>query len=102
MRDYVEDMKTDKDLREYLAERRERRRIVHENQRLGGLVEDLVREGLEEEGFTVRRTGIGSDFEIEHDVIEEEREIGIELSRNDRTWLVEVKATRERKPTNDG
>ena len=97
VRDYVEDMKTDKDLREHLAERRERRRIVHENQRLGGLVEDLVRDGLEEEGFTVRRTGIGSDFEIEHDVIEEEREIGIELSRNDRTWLVEVKATRERK-----
>lgn len=95
VRDFAEDMKTDEHLHEYLAERRERRRIVHENQRLGSLVEDLVREGLEEEGFTVRRTGIGSDFEIEYDVIEGEEEIGIELSRSDRIWLVEVKATRE-------
>ena len=96
VRDFAQDMRTDEHLHEYVLERRERRRIVHENQRLGSLVEDLVREGLEEEGFTVRRTGIGSDFEIEYDVIEGEEEIGIELSRNDRTWLVEVKATRER------
>ena len=95
VREFVEDMKTDEHLHEYLSERRERRQIVADNQRLGGLVEDLVREGLEEEGFTVRRTGIGSDFEIEYDVIEGEEEIGIELSRSDRTWLVEVKATRE-------
>ena len=95
--DFVEDMKTDKDLPQHLADRRERRRVVHENQRLGGLVEDLVKEGLEDEGFTVKRTGIGSDFEIEYDVIEEDEEIGIELSRNDRTWLVEVKATREQR-----
>ncbi len=95
VRDFVEDMKTDKDLPQHLADRRERRRVVHENQRLGGLVEDLVKEGLEDEGFTVKRTGIGSDFEIEYDMLEEDEEIGIELSRNGRTWLVEVKATRE-------
>ena len=95
--DFVEDMKTDKDLPQHLADRRERRRIVHDNQRLGGLVEDLVKEGLEDEGFTVKRTGIGSDFEIEYDMIEEGQEVGIELSRNGRTWLVEVKATREQR-----
>lgn len=95
VRNFVEDMEIDEHLPEYLSERRERRRIVHENQRLGDLVENLVRQGLEEEGFTVRRTGIGSDFEIEYDVVEGEEEIGIELSRNDNTWLVEVKATRE-------
>ena len=95
--DFVEDMKTDKDLPQHLTDRRERRRIVHENQRLGGLVEDLVKEGLEDEGFTVKRTGIGSDFEIEYDMIEEDQEVGIELSRNGRTWLVEVKATREQR-----
>ena len=97
VRDFVEDMKTDKDLPQHLADRRERRRVVHENQRLGGLVEDLVKEGLEDEGFTVKATGIGSDFEIEYDMIEGGQEIGIELSRNDRTWLVEVKATREQR-----
>ncbi len=94
---FVEDMKTDEDLPNHLAERRKQRRVVHENQRLGGLVEDLVKEGLEDEGFTVKRTGIGSDFEIEYDLIEENEEIGIELSRNDQTWLVEVKATREQR-----
>ena len=97
VRDFVEDMKTDKDLPQHLAERRERRRVVHENQRLGNLVEDLVKEGLEGEGFTVKRTGIGSDFAIQYDMVEDDEEIGIELSKDGRTWLVEVKATREQR-----
>ena len=97
VRDFVEDMKTDNDLPKHLAERRERRRVVHENQRLGSLVEDLVKEGLEDEGFTVERTGIGSDFVIEYDLTDENEEMGIRLSRGDRTWLVEVKATREQR-----
>ena len=97
VRDFVEDMKTDESLPQHLVERRERRRIVHENQRLGGLVEDLVKEGLEHEGFAVKRTGIGSDFEIQYDVVEGGEEMGIELSKNGRTWLVEVKATREQR-----
>ena len=97
VRDFVEDMETDKDLPKHLAERRQRRQVVHENQRLGDLVEDLVKEGLEDEGFTVERTGIGSDFVIEYDFTEDNEEIGIELSRGDRTWLVEVKATREQR-----
>ena len=61
----------------------------------------LVKEGLEGQGFTVKRTGIGSDFEIEYDFIEKNEEIGIELSRDDRTWLVEVKATREQRGADD-
>lgn len=95
VREFVEDMQTDEDLHEYLTVRREQRRVVHENQQLGGQVEDLVREGLESKGFAVRRTGIGSDFEIEYDVIHNEEEMGIEFTRNGVTWLVEVKATRE-------
>lgn len=94
---FVEDMKTDTGLPQYLADRREQRRIVHENQRLGALVENLVQEGLKDEGFTVKPTGIGSDFEIEYDMIKEGQEVGIELSRNGRTWVVEVKATREQR-----
>ncbi len=93
--DFVEDLLTDEDLPEHLAERRQRRKVVHENQRLGQEVERLVKEGLEDRGFTVRRTGIGSDFEIEYDLIDDGQEIGIELLRNDQVWLVEVKATRE-------
>lgn len=97
VRDFVEDMKTDKDLPQHLAERREQRRIVHENQRLGSLVEDLVKEGLEGAGFSVKSTGIGSDFAIQYDMVEDDEEIGIELSRDGGTWLVEVKATREQR-----
>lgn len=92
---FVEDMRTDKELPAHLAERRARRRIVHENQRMGAEVERLVKEGLEGEGFTVTRTGIGSDFEIAYDVVADDEEIGLELSRDGKSWLVEVKATRE-------
>ncbi len=94
---FMEDMKTDKDFLKHLEERRKTRRDVHENQRIGSLVEDLVKDGLEDEGFTVKPTGIGSDFEIEYDRIEGDQEVGIELSRNGRTWLVEVKSTREQR-----
>lgn len=95
--EFVEDLKSDRHLESYLAERRNRRRIVHENQRLGKLVEEIVKASVEGEGFTVRRTGIGSDFEMEYDVVEGSDEIGIELSHNSRTWLVEVKGTRDQR-----
>ena len=87
---FVEDREADPDLPDYLAERRERRRIVHGNQHLGTLVEQLVKETLEEEGFEVRRTGIGSDFQIEYD-----HAAKLELRHGHRKWLVEVKATRD-------
>ena len=95
VRDFVDDMETDRDLIEDLAKRRERRRVVHENQVLGDFVEKLVKEALEDESFSVQRTRIGSDYEIMYDMVEDNNEIGIEFSRNGRTWLVEVKATRE-------
>ena len=89
---YIEDLRDDKDLPEVLAARREQRRIVHANQRLGRQVEQLVKESLEGEGFRVRRTGIGSDFEIRAEI---DDLMNLELARNGRTWFVEVKATRE-------
>ena len=54
---YIEDLRDDKDLPEVLAARREQRRIVHANRRLGVQVEQLVKESLEAEGFRVLRTG---------------------------------------------
>ena len=94
VREFVEDMKKDKDLPNHLEERRKLRRRVHENQELGRRIEDLVKGSLKGEGFIVKRTGIGSDFVIEHDLIENDLEIGLEVSLNGRNWLVEVKATR--------
>ena len=93
---FVEDMRSDDGLLEHLEERRERLRSIHRNQKLGAIVECLVKESLETEGFGVRRTGIGSDYEIEHDALDEAsgEELGIELAGDDgRTWLVEIKAT---------
>ncbi len=92
---FAKDLKFDPDLPDHLAERRKRRKIVHKNQRIGSHVEDLVKESLEREGFTVRRTGIGSDFEIEYDFVVDGQEQVIEATKQNRTWLVEVKAAQE-------
>jgi predicted RecB family endonuclease len=94
-REYIEYLKSDDALPGILAERHKRRQIVHKNQRLGKQVENLVRQSLEDEGFTVKRVPIGSDFEIEHDLVEQDEEVGIETSRNGRKWLIEIKATRD-------
>lgn len=91
---YIEDLKNDNELPDVLAERRERRRIVNENQRLGSQVEELVKEILKVEGFDVRRTGVGSDFEISYNSNETDDVTTLELTRANQSWLVEVKATR--------
>ena len=93
----LEDLKNDKALPDVLNERRERRRQVRENQHLGSQVEKLVKQSLEGEGFTVCRTGIGSDFAIEFNDVTR-----LALAKSDRTWLVEVKATRDNQGQNVG
>lgn len=87
---YLEDLRNDEALPEVLNERRDQRRRVQENQHLGSQIEVLVRQSLESEGFIVRRTGIGSDFAIEFNDVTR-----LELAKSDKTWLVEVKATRD-------
>ena len=77
-----------------IEERKSRRRKIQQNQEIGCLVEDLLRQELEGCGLTVRRTGIGSDFEVESDFIENEEEMGIELAGGDGSTLIEVKSTR--------
>ena len=90
----ADDIQEDKGLFDHLKERRQHRRMVRENQRLGALVEDLVRESLEGEGFDVRVTGVGSDYAIQTHPIGEDEQTQLELTRGDRTWLVEIKSTR--------
>ena len=89
-RQYIEDLQDDPDLPSVRNDRRKRRKQIHDNQRLGYKVEDLVREALECEGFTVERTGVGSDFSIEYGDLTK-----LALTKSDCYWLVEVKATRE-------
>ena len=71
-----------------------RRNTERRNQEIGNLVERLLRQELEGCGLTVRRTGIGSDFEVETDFVEEAQEVGLELSSGRGTTLIEVKSTR--------
>ena len=89
-RQFIQDLKGDHGLPDVLTERRERRRQIEDNQRLGSQVETLVKQSLEHEGFTVLRTGVGADFSIEYNDV-----TGLTLAKAGKTWLVEVKATRE-------
>ena len=70
--------------------------MVRENQRLGALVEQLVRESLEDEGFDVqtywRRIGLQA---IQAECgCRKTSKIRLELTRDGRTWLVEIKSAR--------
>ena len=88
--EFAEDLKDDPELLDHLAKRRKNRQIVRDNQCLGKQVEKWVKEELEKKlkgGFTVRNTGVGSDFEIENLAT-------LEINKSGRRWLVEVKATR--------
>lgn len=91
VRALVQDVKDDKNLLQHLEDRRERIRIIYENQSLGQKVEALVRESLERMGFSVDRTGTGSDFEISDDIADLGR---LDVVRDSQSWLVEVKSTR--------
>lgn len=93
VREFVRDMKDDENLPEIMEKRREQLRRVRDNHELGTTVEDIVRDELEKVGFTVCRTGVGSDFEI---AAETGDLAEWDISKSGQTWLVEVKATRDR------
>lgn len=81
-------------VREFVREIREQKRKTQDIQELGFGVETLVKESLELAGFSVRRTGIGSDFEI---AMELGDVANLQLTKGEQSWLVEVKSTREQK-----
>ena len=94
VRDFVNDAVEDEGLFKHLANRREQRRRVQNNQNLGAIIEDMVRENLEKAGFNVCRTGVGSDFEI---AFETGHLANLHITRERQSWLVEVKATRDQR-----
>ena len=91
LREVVQDIENDEGLVDHLAERRKQRQTIHNNQCLGDEVEALVKANLQEAGFVVERTGIGSDFRI---AAELGHLANLELTLGNRSWFVEVKATR--------
>ena len=94
VRELASEIREHPEIIESIKERKIRRAQTRRNQGIGSLVEQLLRQELEGCGLTVTRTGIGSDFEVESDFVEEEQEVGIELSDGRRTTLIEVKSTR--------
>ena len=94
VRDFVQDASEDEELIDHLADRREQRRRIHENQDLGATIEKLVSANLKNAGFAVQPTGVGSDFVI---ALEVGHLTSLEITRETRSWLVEVKATRDQR-----
>ena len=81
---------------ESIEEQKVRRKKIQRNQDIGRIVETLLRQELEGRGLTVRRTGRGSDFEVEgdNDYIENNEEVWLELVNSQVSTFIEVKSTR--------
>ena len=77
-----------------IEEQKIRRTKIRRNQDVGYEVEQLLQQELEGCGLTVRPKRFGSDFEVENDFVEEEQEVGLEISDGRSTTLIEVKSTR--------
>lgn len=80
-----------------IHEHKKRQKIASENQKLGKAVENGVRDALQDEGFTVKRTGVGSDFEILDEEILDGDLGRLKVISGKRSWLLEVKATQSGK-----
>ena len=71
-----------------------RRKRIQRNQNIGLLVENLLRQELKDRGLTVRRTGIGHDFVVESDYVENNKEVLLELGDSRVSTFIEVKSTK--------
>jgi hypothetical protein len=81
------------DLIDELEERRDRREMVRRNQSIGKQIENFLEEILTGSGVKVIPTGIGSDFEVTEDYLQEGQEVLLRLEGTRQSILVEVKAT---------
>lgn len=94
VRQLVHDIQDDPQILDAIAERKENRERVRKNQDVGALVEQLLREHLETRNLKVERTGTGSDFEVESDFVESDKEVVLRLRGETRSLLLEVKSAR--------
>jgi hypothetical protein len=77
----------------------EREKILN-NQRIGAAVEKTFREIFEkpefkQQGLKIERTGLGSDFAIEHDLIQDGQEQLVGIVKGDKRVLIELKTATE-------
>ena len=71
------------------------REQIRRNQSIGALVETLLKSILEKEGFSVERTGVGSDYVVEHDFVEENVEQILKIEKGKTSFYLEVKAAQQ-------
>ena len=67
--------------------------MVRRNKSIGEQVEQFLEEILTGSGIKVTRTGIGSDFEVTEDYLQDGQEVLLVLEGTRQSILVEVKAT---------
>lgn len=72
------------------------REKIKKNQLIGRNVETLLRDALESSGVVVNRTGVGSDYEVENDSIEDDDEKWLAIGESP-SYLIEVKSARSEK-----
>lgn len=94
VRDLANEIREHPEIIKAIEEQKVRRKKVQRNQMIGRLVEELLRQELKDRRLTVRRTGRGSDFEVESDFIENNEEIWLEVVGGHMSTLIEVKSTR--------
>jgi hypothetical protein len=94
VRELADEIRDHPEVIEQIREQKQRREKVRRNQHVGALVEALLRQELEAHHLTVRRTGMGSDFEVENDIIENGHEVVLEIGGGTSSVLIEVKSTR--------
>lgn len=77
-----------------IEERLQIKEQIDKNQIRGSLVENVLKNVLESQGFKVDRTGVGSDFVIENDFITDNMENVLDVKKADQTsFLIEIKST---------
>jgi len=86
------------ELLDVFEERKRTKERIHKNQQLGALVEELFRQFFSSPeivalGLHIRRTGIGSDFAFESDLVENGEEHLFEITSQEKELLVELKST---------
>jgi hypothetical protein len=96
----AEVLSSDPELIEEFEKRKQRRERTRLNQQLGAFVETIFkalfqRSEVKALGLRVERTGRGSDFAIEYDLVDDDREWLLSVESNKAKFLVELKATYE-------
>lgn len=78
-----------------MEERILNRERIRRNQSIGALVETLLKSVLEKEGFKVQRTGVGSDYVVEHDFVEDNIEQILKIEKGKVFFYLEVKSAQQ-------